>query len=91
MMISSVPLHLAEDYEDDGLFDQFGVSARDRAIRRRSSRGSRQQLTLCGPWRLTRVACDSCRKIKSRCEPPSAPGEPCKSCALLGLGMRFCA
>ncbi|KAF8308168.1 fungal-specific transcription factor domain-containing protein [Cantharellus anzutake] len=71
MMMSSIPLQLAEDYDDDALFDQLGISAKDRAVRRRSSR-----------------ACDSCRKIKSRCEPPSASGEPCKSCALLGLAFR---
>ena len=44
MMMSSVPLHLAEDYEDDGLFDQLDISAKDRAIRRRSSRGSYRSL-----------------------------------------------
>ncbi|KAI0656534.1 fungal-specific transcription factor domain-containing protein [Cubamyces menziesii] len=32
----------------------------------------------------TLLACDRCRKSKSKCEPAAAEGEPCKACAALG-------
>ena len=62
-----------------GKTQRIAKGARSSLRCERSSRCSRLMV-----WDLT--ACDRCRKSKSKCEPSPNEGEPCKSCAALGLG-----
>lgn len=55
--------------------------------RKRSSRGEYYHSTLLShPFSQARLACDQCRKTKSKCERFKGDDEPCKSCSAAGTG-----
>ena len=55
--------------------------------RKRSSRGEYYHSTLLSrPISKFRLACDQCRKTKSKCERFKGDDEPCKSCLAAGTG-----
>ncbi|KAF7330022.1 Zn(2)-C6 fungal-type domain-containing protein [Mycena kentingensis (nom. inval.)] len=79
----TLPFH---EYDDDEEDDSGPRGAKDKAVRRRSSKGASRPPTFHVP--TTRPACDQCRKSKCKCE-RTAPDAPCRSCVMLKLDCTF--
>lgn len=72
------------DHSDDDTNHEVPTSSR-----KRSSRGSLFPLPMLylSNFLLPNLACDQCRKTKSKCERVSGDSGVCKSCALAATGV----
>ncbi|PFH48929.1 hypothetical protein AMATHDRAFT_195711 [Amanita thiersii Skay4041] len=74
----------ADEYDDVDLVDISGHNPSVAGLSGSALSSSAEKTVR----RRSSKACDQCRKSKCKCE-RSAPGEPCKSCVMLGIPCTF--
>jgi hypothetical protein len=83
---SALPSHKMDWHYSDHSDDEAANDVQP-TNRKRSSRGQYTPVDrLSSLLFIDKLACDQCRKTKSKCERPAGNNTPCKSCILAGTG-----